>query len=156
MTTISMPTVCRADLKLPELLARTVTLFVGLTFLVAGFLKASDATQLRKVLEFDGFGTTTAVLLWAIPVWEIFIGAGLMLNLQRNWFACLAFATLVIFTAQLGYLALNTNAPDCGCLGRLMKYQDAQRSNLFGICRNVVMMTGVGCAIATYRLRRLR
>jgi uncharacterized membrane protein YphA (DoxX/SURF4 family) len=132
-------------------LLRGTQLIVGVVFILAGFSKATDTTALAKVLVFDGLEPVASPLLWIIPLWEILLGAGLIMELQPRILMWLAAGTLVGFTVQLTVLLLGSNAPDCGCLLLLRQHASTQSLHAMGISRNLVLLTGLLCSLFTLR-----
>jgi len=143
----------RTRLRVDHFLGRVTTSLVGAVFLLAGFLKAADSSSLARVLAFDGFVKSLSFLLWLVPLWEIGLGAGLILYSRSRLLIWLALGTLVLFIGQLVFLLVSTGAPDCGCIALLNRYHDAQWSHMFGIARNVIMITGLACSLVALRCR---
>jgi hypothetical protein len=63
---------------------------------------------------------------------------------------------LLVFTAQLGYLALRTEAPDCACLGQWKAYWSARESNWWGIARNTMMLVCLALSLWIAPAPRIR
>lgn len=143
----------RRAFDVPWVLARAVAIVIGSIFLFAGFQKAVDTTPLARVLVFDGLQGALPVLLVFIPLWEIFIGAGLLVSSVSRLFLVLAAGTLLVFTVQLLTLYASADAPDCGCSVLLSKHADSQLASLIGVCRNAIMLTAIACAHATLTRR---
>ena len=112
-----------------KILRISVQLFLGLTFVVSGLLKAVDiyGTELKLIeyanstgLQFLAeYNMPLSVLLCAF---EIFLGVWLMTFIYRKISLSLLIATTLLFTGTIIYLMINPekNITDCGCFGEIL------------------------------------
>lgn len=99
-------------------------IFIGLLFLLSGFVKAVDplgsAYKIHDYLEaFNLPWLTPAALVFAIllNIAEFFIGFTILFRIRVNWFAWGALLFMIFFTPLTLYLALKNPVSDCGCFG---------------------------------------
>lgn len=123
-------------------------LFLGLTFVVSGVLKAIDiyGTEL-KLIEYAGstgfafLGEYNMLLSVALCCFEIFLGLWLMTFVYRKISLSVLVATMLFFSGVIIYLIINPdkNITDCGCFGEILPMGMA--ASLF---KNVVILL-LGC-----------
>lgn len=79
------------------------------------------------------------LVLWLVTAVEFYVAWGCF----RGWREVIRMAqgVLVGFILFLGYLLTLAHPPDCGCGELLAFFKDAKANALFGICRNVVLIT---------------
>lgn len=116
--------------------------FLGLVFLAAARLKTVDMAEAREPIAFSlgtGRETTTAIL-YVLLTYEIGLGLLLLSGWKRRQVVGAATATLVAYTLFLLYLAMDPEAPGCACFGAQDYVDAAQRTNLLGAARNVLLI----------------
>lgn len=92
---------------------------VGLTLVVAGAGKLTDATAAQAATEstLHVSGTVAQVLTIAVSVLEILIGIHLIVGLNLRWSGLVAVAVLAFFLAFVIYLWATHYTGGCGCFG---------------------------------------
>lgn len=117
-------------------------LFLGLVFLLAARLKSVDMAEARLPIAFSlGAGRETAnAILYVLLTYEVLLGILLISGWKRRQVVGAALVTLFAYTLFLLYLASDPEAPGCNCFGVKDTVASAQRSNLFGAARNIVLM----------------
>ncbi|MCA9289038.1 MAG: prepilin-type N-terminal cleavage/methylation domain-containing protein [Phycisphaerales bacterium] len=133
---------------------RAAALGIGALFGVASWLKVSAPESFLAVVTFlfpftlprdahlDLGGLESARAIAGLVVaWEAFLAAGLILAGGRRWIVGSAIATLVVFSAALGYLAIRPDAPSCSCFGPLGSASRAGMDLWTGLVRNAAMLT---------------
>jgi uncharacterized membrane protein YphA (DoxX/SURF4 family) len=94
--------------------ATVAALVVGVVFLVAGGSKLASRSWSAQAA---GLGTPA----WAAPLvpwWELGVGAGLVVGLERRVLALVALATLLVFTTALARVLRRGEHPVCACFGQ--------------------------------------
>lgn len=103
-------------------------IFVGLLFIVSGFIKANDPMGFGFKLEeyFSVFGTPRASpaalpLAMGICVLEIILGVAILIGYKPKLTSWLLFLLIVCFTFLTFYSAYFNKVTDCGCFGDALK-----------------------------------
>lgn len=89
---------------------------VAAVMLLAGVLK------LARPGEWRAQATGLAIpgpFATVVPMFEIGLGAALLVQWQRHWFAWVAVGVFVAFTGLLGLRLLQGKRPPCACFGSL-------------------------------------
>jgi uncharacterized membrane protein YphA (DoxX/SURF4 family) len=109
----------RARISLFPLLALLLRAAVGLTLVVAGAGKLTDATAAQRATEstLHVSGTTAQVLTIGVSVLEILLGIHLVVGLNLRWSALASVALLGIFLVFVIYLWVTGYTGGCGCFG---------------------------------------
>ncbi len=131
-------------------------LLIGLTFASAAILKAWDWSQTLKLLQYlgltPGLASTSLVLLVGL---EVGLGIRMLLpspGRSMRWFSAILLAG---FSGLLVYLVRDTNAPSCGCAGRLSISSSGETDHAFGLFRNgLLLLIGGACALWDYLGKR--
>lgn len=123
-------------------------LFLGLTFVVSGVLKAIDiyGTEL-KLIEYAGstgfafLCEYNMLLSVALCSFEIFLGLWLMTFVYRKISLSVLVATMLFFSGVIIYLMINPdkNITDCGCFGEILPMGMAT-----SLVKNIVILL-LGC-----------
>ena len=111
-----------------KLLTNFSRIFVGVLFIISGFIKANDPMGFGFKLEeyFEVFGTLFMVPL-AMPlaificVFEVLLGIMLLLGKMPKLVNRLLLAMIVFFTFLTFYSAYFNKVTDCGCFGDAIK-----------------------------------
>jgi uncharacterized membrane protein YphA (DoxX/SURF4 family) len=149
-----LPTSSRGT-RFAQALALWAPRAVGVLFLVSGFGKAADSAPLASVLAFDGFPQwAIPPLVWVIVLSEIVLGQAMVLGWGGVRTTLLAVGTLIVYTAQLGFLLTQADAPNCACLQLVQLYQSARESHIAGIVRNGILLLALGFS-ASYAFRQV-
>lgn len=115
-------------MKKMKLLTNFSRLFVGVLFILSGFIKANDPMGFGFKLEeyFEVFGTLFMIPL-AMPmaificVFEVLLGIMLLLGKIPKLVNRLLLAMIVFFTFLTFYSAYFDKVTDCGCFGDAIK-----------------------------------
>ncbi len=109
----------RARNPLFPVLALILRAAVGLTLIVAGAGKLTDATAAQRATEstLHVSGTTAQVLTIGVSVLEILLGVHLVVGLNLRWSALASVALLGIFLVFVIYLWATGYTGGCGCFG---------------------------------------
>ncbi len=109
----------RARISTFPLLAVLLRVAVGLTLVVAGAGKLTDATAAQRATEatLHVSGTTAQVLTIGVSVLEILLGIHLVVGLNLRWSALASVALLGIFLVFVIYLWTTGYTGGCGCFG---------------------------------------
>jgi hypothetical protein len=94
--------------------ATVAAVVLGAVFLVAGASKLASRSWAGQAA---GLGTPA----WAAPLvpwWELAVGAGLVVGLERRLFGLVALATLLVFTGALVRVVRRGEHPSCACFGQ--------------------------------------
>lgn len=123
-------------------------LFLGLTFVVSGVLKAIDiyGTEL-KLIEYANstgiafLGEYNMLLSVALCSFEIFLGLWLMTFVYRKISLSVLVATMLFFSGVIIYLIINPdkNITDCGCFGEILPM-----GMVASLIKNIVILL-LGC-----------
>lgn len=123
-------------------------LFLGLTFVVSGVLKAIDiyGTEL-KLIEYANstgiafLGEYNMLLSVALCSFEIFLGLWLMTFVYRKISLSVLVTTMLFFSGVIIYLVINPdkNITDCGCFGEILPMGMAT-----SLVKNIVILL-LGC-----------
>ncbi len=129
-----------------EKIIKLVPTIIGACFVLAGLLKAYDASELNRLLLFDHFPARWVTpIVWFIIQGEIILGCTLVFRIATRLAVALAIGVLVVFAGQLAYLLAYSNPPACGCLGNLEIFKSTRAEALFGLVRNGVMLAALAC-----------
>lgn len=125
---------------------------LGLLLLGAALLKANAPGPAFNSLQHllvqlppleDGGAAPHAVTYYAltgVTVLEIVIGSLLLIGWRRRIVLAVTMAALFVFSFGMAALALDPQAPACGCLGAVKLAQSAHTENLLGLGRNALLM----------------
>lgn len=109
----------RARVTLFPILAFILRFVVGLTLVVAGAGKLTDATAAQRATEaaLHIGGTLALALTVAISVLEILLGIHLIVGLNLRWSALAAALLCAVFFVFVNYLWATGFTGGCGCFG---------------------------------------
>ena len=109
----------RARIATFPFLALLLRVAVGLTLIVAGAGKLTDATAAQRATEatLHVGGTTAQVLTIGVSVLEILLGIHLVAGLNLRWSALASVALLGVFLVFVIYLWATGYTGGCGCFG---------------------------------------
>lgn len=122
---------------------------IALLFIATGVAKAIDASEVRAVMAYLFDTSVASPLVTAsaaaiVASVEVILGL-LLLTAPRLRATLYGSALLVIgYTAVLFTLALDRDAPSCGCLGVLTVGRDATAQSVAGIVRNMGIIGAIG------------
>ncbi len=110
------------------MLVTVARLFVGILFIISGFIKANDPMGFGFKLEeyFQVFGTDWAIpfalpLAMGICILEIVLGVMLLIGSKPKFTSWLLLLMIVFFTFLTFYSAYFNKVTDCGCFGDAFK-----------------------------------
>jgi uncharacterized membrane protein YphA (DoxX/SURF4 family) len=134
----------RASRPSRERFARAVQIVLGVVFLIAGIGKASDPSELTRVLEFDHVPESFrgAVLLLVVGA-EIVLGQSLILGWGGRRILWATTTLLAVYIVQIVALLSSVHAPRCSCLQLVEAYQSARTSHISGLVRNALMFVAL-------------
>jgi len=111
-----------------KLMTQISRIFVGVLFIISGFIKANDTTGFSyKLIEyFEIFGWDNWVpfsqsISMLVCIFEILCGVALLLGALARLNAWLLMLMIVFFTLLTGYSAITGAVTDCGCFGDAIK-----------------------------------
>ena len=109
----------RARLSLFPILALVLRVAVGLTLVVAGAGKLTDATAAQRATEstLHVSGAMAQILTIGVSVLEILLGIHLVIGLNLRWSALASVALLGVFLVFVIYLWATGYTGGCGCFG---------------------------------------
>ncbi|MEI6507592.1 MAG: BT_3928 family protein [Bacteroidota bacterium] len=124
-----------------KILTQFSRIFVGVLFIISGFIKANDTLgfsykleeyfeifqkefPLPKFLFLDwmSFSHHAAGLSMFICIFEIMVGVALLLGAYSRLNAWLLLLMMVFFTILTAYSAITHKVTDCGCFGDAIKF----------------------------------
>jgi uncharacterized membrane protein YphA (DoxX/SURF4 family) len=109
-----------------KIIVNICRVFVGALFIVSGFIKANDPLgfsykldEYFRVFHIEKlFPDPLAVYIsMAICVFEIFVGAALLIGVFRNFTAWMLLIMIIFFSFLTFYSAYFNVVKDCGCFG---------------------------------------
>lgn len=125
---------------------------IAALIVVAALGKALDSSGLERVLRFNGIPE------FLLPAASIFVFAteltiGTWMIVQRNAKKSLVAGIfiMIVFTLQIGWLLLGTDAPSCNCLGLWQSYHHARADNLSALYRNLLILLALCSAFVIER-----
>ena len=108
-------------------------IFVGVLFIISGFIKANDTIGFSYKLEeyfqifhwplFEAYAQPLSML---ICIFEIMVGVALLLGAYSKLNAWLLLLMIIFFTWLTGYSAITGKVTDCGCFGDAIKLKPVQ------------------------------
>jgi uncharacterized membrane protein YphA (DoxX/SURF4 family) len=108
-------------------------IFVGVLFIISGFIKANDTIGFSYKLEeyFEVFHMPVFIpwavgLAMFICIFEIIVGVALLIGAYAYLNAWLLLLMIVFFTLLTGYSAITNKVTDCGCFGDAIKLEPVQ------------------------------
>lgn len=108
-------------------------IFVGILFIISGFIKANDTMGFSyKLLEYfeifhwDFFLPNAQLISMMICIFEIMVGIALLIGAYNQLNAWLLLLMIVFFTWLTGYSAITGKVTDCGCFGDAIKLTPVQ------------------------------
>lgn len=114
-------------------LAQFSRIFVGVLFIISGFIKANDTIGFSYKLEeyFEIFHWPIFVdyaqpMSMLICIFEIMVGVALLLGAYSRLNAWLLLLMIIFFTWLTGYSAITGKVTDCGCFGDAIKLKPVQ------------------------------
>jgi prepilin-type N-terminal cleavage/methylation domain-containing protein len=132
---------------------------LGTVFLAAAAGKVMDPVRFGQVVGFVATGSPGRdSVSWSLALgvigWEAFLGVLLIGNGAGVRALLATLATLIVFSAVLGTLAMREGAPGCGCLSLLRFGGDAADDARMGLGRNAGMAWIVGWLLLRARRRK--
>jgi uncharacterized membrane protein YphA (DoxX/SURF4 family) len=128
-----------------KLITQVSRFFVGLLFIISGFIKANDTLgfsykleeyfeifqkefPLPKFLFIDwmSFSHHAEMLSMFICIFEIMVGVALLIGAYARLNAWLLLVMMIFFTLLTGYSAVTHKVTDCGCFGDAIKFTPLQ------------------------------
>ncbi len=113
------------------LIGRLLSGVVGLVFLVAGLMKATDIGLFARQIEAYGIVTDptwVAIAAWSLIPLECAVGAALLVSYRPRPAIAVATILLVAFIGVTSYASIAGITDDCGCFGPWMKQSPAMES----------------------------
>ena len=111
-----------------KLITQLSRIFTGILFIISGFIKANDPTGFAFKLEeyfvkfhLEFFNDYTIWLAIIICIFEIVVGAALLLGIRIRLTSWLLLLMIVFFTFLTAYSAITKAVTDCGCFGDAIK-----------------------------------
>jgi prepilin-type N-terminal cleavage/methylation domain-containing protein len=93
----------------------------------------------------------TGILTLTVPGIELTLAGAGVLGLARGAMARAVAVLLIIFTIALLAQLATGRAPDCGCFGRLLRFESAMDEARFSVARNIMLL---GVLLGACILRR--
>lgn len=137
-----------------KVLTQISRIFVGILFIISGFIKANDTLGFSYKLEeyfeifqkefplpkfliidWNFFSHHAAGLSMFICIFEIMVGVGLLLGAYSKLNSWLLLLMMIFFTILTGYSAVTHKVTDCGCFGDAIKFTPFQ-----SFMKDVVLM----------------
>lgn len=116
-----------------KILIQFSRIFVGVLFIISGFIKANDTIGFSYKLEeyFEVFHMPVFIpwavgLAMFICIFEIIVGVALLIGAYAYLNAWLLLLMIVFFTLLTGYSAITNKVTDCGCFGDAIKLEPVQ------------------------------
>ena len=127
---------------------------IGVTFVLAGFLKAWDAAGLNRVLLTDRIRVSLVTPLARLVVQgEVILGFALALGVGGRITIGVAICVLLAFTAQLVFLLASASAPECECLRPSRGFETVQTERRARLVRNSIMLVALMLQVLRHRPR---
>lgn len=128
-------------MRTSRLIIRVGPLLAGAVFLFAGAYKFVDPESLRPILEFASFPPATVTpLAIALGSFEAVVGGALLANKDNTGLIAKGALLLLLVYSIAIVILLAKGAPSCGCLGKLVQFQDARTANLVALARNALLV----------------
>lgn len=122
---------------------------IGLLLAWAAIAKAINSSSIVLVFLFDGLPNwSVKYLVWTLIACEIVLGGWLITGAKRRWAILSVIALFLIFTLQVGYLLVRTDAPTCGCIGKIMEFKEVRHNNIVSLGRNICLIAALLIAYA--------
>lgn len=116
----------------------------AIMLIVAGVSKLAAPVAVGAALEWLGVPPSlTTISAVALAVIELLLGLALLLVRGRNWPVALGAGLLLAFTGVLFTMVLSKSPPSCGCIGLLRFFETNRKELIFGIARNMFLVTGM-------------
>ena len=128
-----------------KIITQISRIFVGVLFIISGFIKANDTLgfsykleeyfeifqkefPLPKFLFIDwmSFSHHAEAMSMFICIFEIMVGVALLIGAYSRLNAWLLILMMVFFTILTGYSAITHKVTDCGCFGDAIKFTPFQ------------------------------
>ena len=128
--------------RLSQAIVQTFPRLLGLLLIWTAIVKIRDPYAVQTVLRFDVLPAALITpAVWTIISVELLLGALLLgfIILKRASLIS-TIVLLSLYSIQLGYLLLSTNAPSCGCIYGEIEYEQARHANFLGLGRNICLI----------------
>ncbi|MGB3142575.1 MAG: BT_3928 family protein [Maribacter sp.] len=111
-------------------LVGVVRIFVGILFIISGFIKLNDPVGFsfkleeyfsQGVLDLPFFTPYALAISILVVIVEVMVGVALIIGYRRNVTIWLLLAMIVFFTFLTFYSAYFNKVTDCGCFGDAIK-----------------------------------
>lgn len=116
-----------------KILTQISRIFVGVLFILSGFIKANDTigfsyklVEYFEVFHMPIFVDYAVGLAMLICIFEIMVGVALLLGAYSKLNAWLLLLMILFFTWLTGYSAITNKVTDCGCFGDAIKLKPVQ------------------------------
>lgn len=99
-----------------KIISAAVSVFVGLIFVLSGFLKSLNASDFANIIAnygVDELGYLAPVII----LYETILGLLLILGCRRRFLLKVALVTIITLTAVYTYGLVFNNVEQCGCFG---------------------------------------
>lgn len=121
---------------MPKLLSRIPAIIAGCVFVWSGLGKIGNIFGFQHLLVDYGLNYLN-ILAPFIVLFEIVIGAMLILDYRIKEFSAIAVSLLVVFTCVYSYAWIVNGVTDCGCFGRL---SIVESTPLLTYIRNILLI----------------
>jgi len=128
--------------RLAQVIVQTFPRLLGLLLIWTAIVKIRDPYAVQTVLRFDVLPAALITpAVWTIIAVEMVLGALLLsFVILKRTSLIMSIALLSVYSIQLGYLLLSTDAPSCGCIYGEIEYEQARRANFLGLLRNICLI----------------
>ena len=116
-----------------KVLTQLSRFFVGILFILSGFIKANDTLGFSyKLVEYFEIFKMHFLVDYAVAmamficIFEIMVGVALLLGSFVRLNAWLLLLMIVFFTLLTGYSAITNKVTDCGCFGDAIKLKPVE------------------------------
>lgn len=116
-----------------KILVQFSRIFVGILFIISGFIKANDTigfsyklVEYFEVFHMEVFVPFAVSLAIFICIFEIIVGVALLFGAYTKLNAWLLLLMILFFTWLTGYSAITNKVTDCGCFGDAIKLKPVE------------------------------
>jgi uncharacterized membrane protein YphA (DoxX/SURF4 family) len=116
-----------------KLITQLFRIFVGILFIISGFIKANDTIGFSyKLVEYFEIFNMHAMVDYAVGmamficIFEIIVGVALLIGAYTTFNLWLLLLMIVFFTLLTGYSAITNKVTDCGCFGDAIKLKPVE------------------------------
>ncbi|MCU0421566.1 MAG: DoxX family protein [Bacteroidia bacterium] len=108
-------------------------IFVGVLFILSGFIKANDTigfsyklVEYFEIFNMHFFVDYAVGMAMFICIFEIIVGVALLLGAYNTLNIWLLLLMIIFFTILTGYSAITNKVTDCGCFGDAVKLKPVE------------------------------